>query len=89
MPFREAVGRWRSVLLLGLCAGAGCTPRGLSQSDTQTGQALIEFSDALTDLREVDAALQGQVDSLARVVARQDSLLRQIANLAGVPVPSR
>jgi hypothetical protein len=40
-------------------------------------------------LREVDAALQGQVDSLARVVARQDSLLRQIANLAGVPVPSR
>jgi hypothetical protein len=68
---------------------AGCLPRGLAKGDTDTQQALIEVSDALTDLREVDAALQLQVDSLSRVVARQDSLLRQIANLAGVSVPSR
>jgi starvation-inducible outer membrane lipoprotein len=68
---------------------AGCLPRGLAKGDTETQQALVEVSDALTDLREVDAALQLQVDSLARVVIRQDSLLRQIANLAGVPVPSR
>jgi hypothetical protein len=77
------------LLSLGTLLLTGCLPRGLAKGDTDTQQALIEVSDALTDLREVDAALQLQVDSLSRVVARQDSLLRQIANLAGVSVPSR
>jgi hypothetical protein len=81
--------RWSLAALSTTLLIAGCLPRGLAKGDTETAQALVEVSDAMTDLREVDASLQGQVDSLARVVARQDSLLRQIANLAGVPIPSR
>ena len=32
------------------------------------------------------AVLQSQVDSLRGVVARQDTLLRQVANLSGIPI---
>lgn len=54
-----------------------------------TGQALVELGDALNAVREEQSILQTQVDSLREVVARQDTLIRQIANIAGVPVPTR
>jgi hypothetical protein len=31
--------------------------------------------------------LQDRVDSLTMVVARRDTVIRQLANLAGVPMP--
>ena len=50
-----------------------------------TGQALVELSDAVNDLRRENSVLQEQIDSLRVVVARQDTMVRNLANLAGVP----
>ena len=49
-----------------------------------TGQALVELSDAVNDLRRENSVLQEQIDSLRVVVARQDTMVRNLANLAGV-----
>lgn len=74
-----------------LVAALGCRGEGAgiagSQADLSTGQALLEVAEALGQLREENAVLQGQVDSLRLVVARQDTLLRQLAAQAGVAVP--
>ena len=64
---------------------AACAPP--SRQDLQTAQALDELGVSYSDLRQVQQELQDRVDSLRLVVARQDSLLRTLANLAGVPVP--
>jgi len=73
--------------LLRVAAGAtlaSCNP--VAQGDVPMGQALIELGDALNGVREENALLQAQVDSLRDVVARQDTLLRRLAGAAGVPV---
>jgi hypothetical protein len=49
-------------------------------------EQIIQLGDGLNDIRQDNAALQQQVDSLRLVVARQDTLIRQLANLAGVPI---
>jgi hypothetical protein len=60
-----------------------------SQQDMQTVQALTELGESFNDLRLVQQELQDQVDSLRRVVAQQDSVVRTLANLAGVMMPPR
>lgn len=64
---------------------AGCTPP--SQQDIQTAQALAELGESFNDIRLTQQELQDQIDSLRTVAARQDSVLRTLANLAGVQVP--
>jgi prefoldin subunit 5 len=49
-------------------------------------EQIIQLGDGLNDLRQDTAALQQQVDSLRLVVAKQDTVIRQLANLAGVPI---
>ena len=49
-------------------------------------EQIIQLGDGLNDLRQENAALQEQVDSLKLIVARQDTVVRQLANLAGVPL---
>jgi hypothetical protein len=63
----------------------GCLPP--SQQDLQTAQALVELGDALSEIRSSLADVQDQLDSLKLVAARQDTVIRQLANLAGVPIP--
>ncbi|HSA57869.1 MAG TPA: hypothetical protein VLE53_19305 [Gemmatimonadaceae bacterium] len=70
-----------SLLLL----SAGCLPP--SEQDLQVAQALVEIGDAMAEVRESTAFMQDQLDSLRWVVARQDTVIRQLANLAGVPIP--
>ena len=53
-------------------------------ADAATAQALTEIADQLGAMQQDNAALQNQVDSLRAVVARQDTVLRRLANLAGV-----
>lgn len=60
-----------------------------SQQDMQSAQALEELGASYNDLRQVQQQLQDQVDSLRIVVARQDSVIRTLANLAGVQMHSR
>jgi hypothetical protein len=55
-------------------------------ADAATAQALTEIADQLGAMQQDNAALQNQVDSLRVVVARQDTVLRRLANLAGVPM---
>ena len=43
---------------------------------------------AVHELRQSNADLRVSLDSLAQVVARQDSLLRQVAVVAGIAVPA-
>lgn len=66
---------------------AACAPD--TTAGINTAQALVELGDVLNAVREEQSILQAQVDSLREVVARQDTLIRQIANIAGVPVPTR
>ena len=54
-----------------------------------TGEAILGLSDALMGLREEDAMLQAQLDSLRAVVARQDSTIARLAAMTGVPLPPR
>lgn len=53
--------------------------------DVSTGEMFVEISDALNTIRQDNAMLQAQIDSLREVVARQDTLLGRVAAAAGVP----
>ena len=77
----------RLALATGVITAAACAPD--TTAGINTAQALVELGDALNAVREEQSILQTQVDSLREVVARQDTIIRQIANIAGVPVPAR
>jgi prefoldin subunit 5 len=73
--------------ILALLFAAACNAP--TQQDMQAAQALEDLGASYNDLRQVQQGLQDQVDSLRLVVARQDTIMRTLANLAGVQVPSR
>lgn len=74
-----------SVLAVGFAAFvAGCVRD--PSADVSLGQTIIEMTDAINDLRQDNVFLQQQIDSLATVVAKQDSVVRQIANMAGMRI---
>lgn len=56
------------------------------QADTIMAEQMRDLADELNAARQETAAIHEQVDSLRLALARQDTLLRQIANLAGMPV---
>lgn len=69
-------------LMLTLC----CAACPASRADVAMSEQIIQLGDGLNDVRQDYTALQQQVDSLRVVVARQDTVIRQLANLAGVAV---
>ena len=71
-----------SVLVLSMTLSA-CPA---SRADVAISEQIIQLGDGLNDLRQDNALLQQQVDSLSRIVARQDTVIRQLANLAGTPL---
>jgi len=71
-----------SMLVLSIVL-SGCPA---SRADVAISEQIIQLGDGLNDLRQDNAVLQQQVDSLSRIVARQDTVIRQIANLAGMPL---
>jgi hypothetical protein len=84
---RRRPGAFPLALLVVLAAGA-CGGLDPTQNVT-TGEAIIGLSDAITGLREDNAMLQAQLDSLRGVVARQDSTIARLAAATGVPLPPR
>jgi hypothetical protein len=68
-------------VVLGACG----VPR--TSGDTSLAEMLIEMSDALAAVREETALLQAQVDSLREQMARQDTVVRRLASMAGMPLP--
>jgi hypothetical protein len=68
-----------------LAAGtaSGCTsPRALAALNEQLNQA----ADAVYDIRMNLSYMQGTIDSLRTVVARQDTLITRLANAAGIQI---
>ena len=75
----------RLPLALLLLAASGACTAPATPGDVSTGEMFVEISDALNAIRQDNAMLQAQVDSLREVVARQDTLLGRVAAAAGVP----
>ncbi|HET7584443.1 MAG TPA: hypothetical protein VFK13_06015 [Gemmatimonadaceae bacterium] len=79
--------RWRVAGLAALClAASGATCGPTSTLPPSVAETMVQMGDELVNLREEHAILQAQIDSLGLVVARQDTLLRRVAGMAGVPV---
>ena len=64
---------------------AGCLPA--TERDFEIAQTITEMSDAVNEIRQISYELQDRIDSLTTVVAKRDTVIRQLANLAGVPIP--
>ena len=75
----------RSVRLALVMIVSGCLPA--TERDFQMAQTVTEMSDAVNEIRQLSYELHDRVDSLVIVVARRDTVIRQLANLAGVPIP--
>jgi len=75
----------RVALFLVVIAASGCLPA--TERDFQMAQRVTEMSDAVNEIRQLSYELQDRVDSLTLVVAKRDTVIRQLANLAGVQMP--
>jgi hypothetical protein len=75
----------RLPLALAVFALGGCLRD--PNADANTAEAITALGDELSYLKQDNAQLQGQLDSLRVAVARQDTLVRRLAGMAGVPVP--
>lgn len=78
--------RIRQLLLLGAATtltGSCRDPR----AEANIAQAMMDVGTQITSMQQDYASLQGQVDSLRGVIARQDTILSRLANLAGMPLP--
>ena len=73
------------VLVLALVAMSCRDPR----AEANIAQAMMDVGTTLTELRQDLGDLHNQVDSLKEVAAKQDTVIRRLANLAGLPLPSR
>ncbi len=86
-PVRSRL-RWRILsLLAGAITVATAACNGglpMPSRDVAQGQSMLDLADALNQIREQSAGLQEQIDSLRDVVARQDTIIRQLALTAGI-----
>ena len=76
-----------SLCAIAMCALlAGCTGVPSTAASISTSEALMDLGTAVSQLREDNALLQAQIDSLREVSAYQDTIVRQLANLANVAI---
>jgi hypothetical protein len=80
------VFRISSVILAGgvLVAAAGCQSPEVAAKQWEEIQTAEQ---SVADLRSYTAELESSIDSLRKVVARQDSALRIIVDFTGAQVP--
>ena len=81
MPLAKSRHRWALALLV-LAAGGRPPPAAAA-----IAEQLAPVSDALVAMQDQIAMNSTTVDSLVQVVARQDTLIRRLAAVSGVPVP--
>jgi len=74
---------FRRPIVLALAALAACSGP-VTTGDTTLAETVIDMSDALIAVRDETALLQAQVDSLREQMARQDTILRRLASMAGL-----
>lgn len=87
---QSAAGWILSGVALGLLALSlgGCRQLANPIAEVELQQSLYDLQDLIAGMQDDMMQLQGSVDSLQRVVAVQDSVLRRVANLAGMPQPA-
>lgn len=73
-------------VLVGLVAAMSCRNPA---ADATMLEQMRQLGDELNASRQDAAMMHDQLDSLRIAVARQDTLLRQLAGMANVPVPPR
>ena len=79
-------GRLLRLVPLALLAAMSCRNPA---ADATMVEQMRQLGDELNASRQDAAAMHDQLDSLKVVVAKQDTLLRQLASMANVPVPPR
>ena len=86
MPFAARLNArpWTVVCFAGVMSLAGCVSS--PQAEATRAQQMIEIGDAVTQLRQQTADLQGAVDSLKLVLAKQDTTNARLANVTGIVV---
>ncbi|MDQ8154173.1 MAG: hypothetical protein P3B98_05875 [Gemmatimonadota bacterium] len=72
--------RWALALVVLL---SGCRSPA---ADAAVAEQLAQMSDALVGMRDQVAVMATTVDSLVLVAARQDSVIKQLAAVNGIPV---
>ncbi len=65
-------------------AATGCGQLSNPTADVELQQSMYDLQDLIMGMQEQTAELQAQVDSLRIVVAQQDTLVRQMAGMAGL-----
>lgn len=75
---------FRSLCVVALVVVCAACPA--SRADIAISEQIIQLGDGMNTLRQENAEIQQQVDSLRLVVAKQDTVIRQLANLAGIPL---
>ena len=84
-PGDSLVRRFRSLLFaVTMLAALSACPA--SPADVNTAQQLVDIADAMNALRNDNAILQDQVDSLRAATARQDTIIARLAAQAGVSI---
>ena len=75
-----------AALALTLLSLGGCRdPR----VDANIAEAMTQVGAQMTSFQQDVSLLQDQIDSLRQVVARQDTIISRLANVAGVQLPQR
>ena len=59
------------------------------RAEANIAQAMMEVGTTLTEIRQDLGELHNTQDSLRTVIAKQDTIIRNLANLAGLPIPPR
>jgi len=59
------------------------------RAEANIAQAMTDVGTQLSAMQQDYAVLQGQVDSLRGVVARQDTIIGRLASMAGLPIAPR
>ena len=66
------------------CAAGGCVTNPKAEALRQ--QQMIEFGDAINEVRVNVGEMAATLDSLRSIVARQDTTIARLANVTGVVV---
>lgn len=85
-PYRRAV--LAAAILTCSALGAAACAKPPTRDELDAAQIANDMADAVHELRQASADMRSSIDSLTQIVARQDTLLRQVAVVAGVPVPA-
>ena len=80
MPMR------RTLVFLSLATSLSCRdPR----AEANIAQAMMDVGTSLNQVQQDLGDLYNRIDSLKEVAARQDTVIRKLAEIAGVPLPPR